>query len=315
MRAMSVSRTTFTHSRRNFWARRIWFGLVSFQETGADYPARTDSPIDTLPDAVTSTFWAGQLLRRVRNPSADQQALLLARRLSAGHGLYRPSGRYPDRAGIFRNRGIPTGRGLGADSRSADRGERQHSGWAECSHHSGRDGKVWMVARAPYTPRISCRVRRVCATPSLLRTTLGTDRHRRRSDCAQKAAEVEGFGNIRCHYEGKGDMSQDACSRAAKTAGHHPARHLHSLSRPGYWTTQRKDNSVVHAVFRFAERSVLIVHREMLNMLEESTGMCCGSAAQIAIATDLALCTVKRARKELLEAGLWIARNVAFMCR
>jgi hypothetical protein len=97
--------------------------------------------------------------------------------------------------------------------------------------------------------------------------------------------------------------------RRRPPAGHHPARHLHSYRRSGYWSDARKALHDGEAARRVTKPSTLIVNRAMLAAVPVKAGQCEAGAPELCKQTGLATSTIKAARAELLDAALWIAER------
>lgn len=97
--------------------------------------------------------------------------------------------------------------------------------------------------------------------------------------------------------------------RGRVSAGHHPARALHSYRRPGYWTDDRKALHDQEAARRALPPSALIVNRAMLAAVPLTAGQCEITVPELSKRTGLSISTVKAARAQLLAVTLWIAER------
>jgi hypothetical protein len=98
-----------------------------------------------------------------------------------------------------------------------------------------------------------------------------------------------------------------------KSRGHEPVIHLHSHRRTGYWTSDRKRRHQEEAALRTTATSSLIVNEAMLDATPIEAGQCVATAKALKAQTGLGLSTVKGARRDLLEGGLWIAERGVYV--
>ncbi len=91
--------------------------------------------------------------------------------------------------------------------------------------------------------------------------------------------------------------------------GYHPVRNLHGHCRPGYWSSEQKERHQTEAKRRTTTPSVLVINRAMLDGVSLQTGMCIASVDELDERTGFAARTIKAARRELLNLGLWFTGN------
>src|SRR5262249_26289021 len=95
--------------------------------------------------------------------------------------------------------------------------------------------------------------------------------------------------------------------------GRHPASHLNCHRRPGYWAGERKEQHHAEAARRTVTRSYLIVNKAMLDAMSVDAGKCVATVGDLARQTGLAWSTVKVARRQLIDLGLWIAERGVYV--
>jgi hypothetical protein len=98
-----------------------------------------------------------------------------------------------------------------------------------------------------------------------------------------------------------------------RARGGHLASHLNTWRRPGYWKIEQRELHLAEVRRRIQTPATLAVAHIMIEAVELATGFCTMSIAQIAKRASCSSTTVKTARRELNEAGLWLAIRGVFV--
>jgi hypothetical protein len=117
---------------------------------------------------------------------------------------------------------------------------------------------------------------------------------------------------------------QDALAKARQICRRQPppqprrptlnsAEHLNSYREPGYWNADRKGEHQSEAVRRAMTPAALIVNRRMLDAVALASGQCSVAVSTLIEKTGLSERSVKLARRNLIEAGLWLAERGVYV--
>jgi AraC-like DNA-binding protein len=98
-----------------------------------------------------------------------------------------------------------------------------------------------------------------------------------------------------------------------RARGGHPASHLNAWRRPGYWKLEQRERHLAEVCRRIQTPATLAVARIMIEAVELATGLCTMSIAENAKRAFCSATTVKTARRELNEAGLWLSIRGVFV--
>jgi hypothetical protein len=95
--------------------------------------------------------------------------------------------------------------------------------------------------------------------------------------------------------------------RPRRSRGGHPASHLHTWRKPGFWTAAQRELHLAEVGRRITTPATLAVARVMIEAVEVSSGFCTMPIAEIAKLARCSPKSVKVGRAALRNAGLWIA--------
>jgi AcrR family transcriptional regulator len=100
-----------------------------------------------------------------------------------------------------------------------------------------------------------------------------------------------------------------------RARGGHQASHLNGWRQPGYWKAEQREVHLAEVCRRIQTPATLAVARIMIEAVELATGFCTMSIAEIAKRASCSPTTVKTARRDLNNAGLWLStRGVSVPC-
>jgi hypothetical protein len=95
--------------------------------------------------------------------------------------------------------------------------------------------------------------------------------------------------------------------RPRRARGRHPASQLHTWRRREFWSVEQRERHMAEVVRRNTRPSIVAVARAMIEAVDFDTGLCKLTISETGKRVSSSPKTVKVARAELVNAGLWLA--------